>query len=203
MTTNITIYDGDDQARLVRLRTEAAVAESRYDDAMSRKAVAPLRTGDAVETEPLREAWEKAEADFDAFVDEAAARATEVVVQHLGRRRFRALRLAHPPRTHQVERDGTMVTEPIPEDAPYGFNIDTMPAALLAYVDESDPKVRTIVKPRKTPAKLDTWLNDDLSEGQFDEIWTAAFRENAGGSGPDPRLLKFSGAPPISDETSV
>ena len=203
MSTTITIYDGDDQARLVRLRTEAAVAESRYDDAVSRPGPAPLRAGDAVETMPLREAWEAAERAFDEFVDEAAARATEIEVHHLGRRRFRSLRLAHPPRTRQVERDGAVVTEPIPEDAPYGFNIETFPMALLTYVDDVDTKVRTIVKPRKTPAKLSAWLDDELSEGQFDEIWTAAYRENTGGVGPDPRLLKFSGAPPISEETSA
>lgn len=203
MTTNITIYDGDDKAQLVRLRTEAAVAESRYDDALNRNASAPLRAGDAVESTALREAWEAAEAAFDRFVDEAAERAVEVEVHHLGRRRFRALRLAHPPRTREVHRDGETVTETLPEDEPYGFNIDTLPSALLAYVDKDDPKIRTIVKPQKTPAELDTWLNDKLSEGQFDEIWTAAFRENAGGSGPDPRLLKFSGAPPTSGETSA
>ena len=203
MPTTITIYDGDDRAELQRLRVEAAVAESRYDDASNRQAFAPRRAGDEVEAEPLRRAWEAAQAAFDAFVDEAAERATEVEVRHLGRRRFRSLRLAHPPRTHQVERDGDMVVEPVPEDAQYGFNTDTFPLALLTYVDPDDPEVRTITKPRKSQAALLSWLDDDLSEGQFDELWTGAYKENAGGSGPDPRLLKFSGAPPTFDETSV
>ncbi len=202
MSTTITIYAGEDKARLLQLRTEAAVAQSRYYEAADKQDHAPLRAGDALETEPLRAAWERAEQAFDEFVDEAAKRATEVVVDHIGRRRFRDLRLEHPPRTHMVERDGEQVTETLPDDAPYGFNVDTLPAALLSYVDEA-AKVRTIVKPRKTPAKLTAWLDDELSEGQFDEIWTAAFRENAGGSGPDPRLLKFSDGPPISDETSA
>ncbi|ROR91772.1 hypothetical protein [Nocardioides aurantiacus] len=203
MSTKVTIYDGDDKARLIDLRQKAAVAQGRYFEALDREEHAPLRAGDALESTSLREAWEKAEADFDAFVDKAAERATEVIVGHIGRRRFRQLRLEHPPRTHEVERDGETVKETLPDDVQFNFNTDTFPSALLAFVDVDDPKVRTVLTPKKTPAKMTAWLDDELSEGQFEDIWAAAWTENTGGVGPDPRLLKFSDGPPIFDETSA
>lgn len=203
MSTTIPIYAGDDKAELVKLRTAVAVAESMYLDALEESARAPRRAGDEVGASDQKAALDAAKATYDAFVDEAAERATEVELRHLGRRRFRDLRLAHPPRTKTVVRDGEQVEETVAEDAPFGFNVETLPLALLAYVDPDDPEVRTIVRPRKSARDLDEWLNDELSEGQFDDLWSAAYRDNVGGVGVDPKLSRYSAATPISDGTSA
>ena len=97
-TATIPIYQGDDAERLAELRMAVAVAERQ---AMQSNG-APRRGGDSDPAEAIK----AAQAAYDAFVDEAAERAVEVVVRSIGRRRFRDLVAAHPPRKEKNSTTG-------------------------------------------------------------------------------------------------
>lgn len=176
-TEVIPLYSGDDWATLEELRMDAVAADTRLEQAQK----SPNRLGG--NGGDLKAAAEEAWRIHDEFVDEAAERAEEVVVQSLGRRAFRDLRLAHKPRTTSRLVEGEQTEIPVAEDGLYGINVETFPDALLSYISEDDHDERTILQPKfNGKAELQKWLDDELSEGQYDTIWTTAYGLNRRGA---------------------
>ena len=187
-TATVVIYQGDDLARLAELQRAANLAQRLYADAAKSTTG---RMGDAVEVKPARD-------DYDAFIDEAAERAVEVQVSAIGRRHWRDLFEEHPPRkvTETVEGQPTEVTHE--DDEAFGVNTRTFPEKLLGFVLDG---VTTIVVPEfPTTAARSAWL-DDISEGDFDRLWTTAYYLNTA-LGVDPKESRFSAAPQNSGATS-
>lgn len=191
-TATIPIYDGDDQQRMAELRAAAQHA-TRVAEAQKSGA---RRLGDPV-ADPT-----EAQAKFDAFVDEAAERAEPLSIQAIGRRRFRDLRMEHPPRKVKrvVDEEEREVTHD--DDLFYKLNTETFPMALLTYIDPDDPTIRTVTSPEMPTRKaLEKYFDDDLTEGIFEEAWTTAYFLNTA-TAADPKAVKFSANTQMSDETS-
>ena len=207
-TATIPIYQGDDSERLAELRMAVAVAErqvmlkrQQWED--SQRSAAPRRRGDDTPTAESVEKAETAAQDarnaYDAFVDEAAERAVEVVVRAIGRRRFRELVTAHPPRTEKNDK-GEDVTHA--DDAEYGVDMETFPPALLTFAESGEEGVRTIVKPdevTKSPGALRDFLDDDVTEGDYERIFTVAYWINRA-PGSDPKELRYSPSISVTSE---
>lgn len=172
-TATLTIFQGDDLDELAHLRRKAEVARRRVESAKG----AAGRIGDDI---PSSEAEEAA---YDAFVEAAAERAVTIRVEHIGSRRFRELVAAHPPR--EVERDGKTRTHP--DDAPYDVNVETFAPALLTY--DQDGR-RTVVEPDLSGSALRDFLEDELAEGDYDELFETAYWLNRGR--PDPKAGVYS-----------
>lgn len=212
-TATVLIYHGDDLERLAELRREAEVAEriaQQAIDAAELRGSGNLRGGDADPVAEARKAFNatvppKRDA-YDAFVAEASGRALEVTLQMIGKRRFKELVLAHPPRMvtkeEPVEGGEPKTVEAVHEDdAMFGVNTETLPTALLAYVDPRDTAVRTITAPEfHGAAQVEEFLDDELSEGDFDKLWVAAFLLNRT-AGADPKASLFSTGSLTSVET--
>lgn len=174
-TTTVVIYQGDDLDRLAELRRAVDVA--RRHDAESEGA---RRGGDTLEA-PV------AEAAYDAFVDEAAERAVEVRLEAVGRKVFRNLIAEHPPR--EVEVDGKSV--PHEDDALYEVNVESFPDALLPL---------SLRAPEFASEVERTRFLEDLSDGDFERLFNAAFWLNKAPGG-DPKDSRFSAEPLRSNET--
>lgn len=185
----VVIYQGDDLAHLAELRQAAETAQRIVDRHRTAVEDGNARFGDA----PSAEAEKAA---YDEFVAEAAERALTVEVRAIGRRRFRDLLEEHPPRKVKVKRteDGREreVEEDHPDDASYGVNLVTFSEALLTYVDDG---VRTITAPEFGSRKaVQAFLDDDLSEGDFDTLFMTAYFLNRGSSG-DPKGTVYNSTP--------
>lgn len=181
-TATIPIYQGDDAERLAELRMAVAVAERQAEQ---RKGEA-LRSGDAPDDE-VRAAQDA----YDAYVDEAAERAVEVVVRAIGRRRFRDLVAQHPPRMVKNSKGEEVVHD---DDASYDVNVETFADALLRFAEPGDEGVRTIIAPEdavKSPTALRDFLDDDVTDGDYDKIFTVAYWINRA-PGSDPKELRYS-----------
>lgn len=201
----VLIYADGDRERLRELKAAADVAQRNADAAAKANAGAPARGGDPL---PSDETVTEAEAAYDAFLDVAAERADEWVLDHIGFREFRALLKAHPPRviSTEVAEDGTTTEKVDPIDAVWGVDTETFPEALLLFADPEDPEVRTVhevkqgkINIAKDSEKLRKRIRR-LSEGQFDALWSKAFLLNKAGVN-DPKLERFSPATPRSTET--
>lgn len=180
-TATIPIYQGDDAERLAELHMAVAIAERQTS-----MQGAPRRVGDAPEDD-VQEARDA----FDAFLDEAAERAVEVVVRAIGRRRFRDLVAAHPPRTEKNGKGEDVTHE---ADVVLGVNVETFPPALLAFAEAGDEGIRTIVGPEsvvKSARALEEFLDDEVTDGDYEKIWTAAYWINRS-PGSDPKELRYS-----------
>lgn len=183
------VFHGDDMEHLGELRLAVARAESALEaaeDRAERVNRGPRRGGDEIaNVDDEREALAAAQTAYDAATDEAAERAVEVTLTAIGSRRFRDLLAEHPAR----EDDET--------DAEYGVNVETFPRALLLYADPDVPSVRTIAKPAVADTDLVEFVDDECSEGDFEELWVTAYWLNKA-QGVDPRLGKYSPATPTS-----
>jgi hypothetical protein len=183
----ITIYDSDDFERLGELRTEVSIAER---EALSAKT--PARFGD-----DIPDAVRLAKDAYDAFVDEAAARADAWELHSIGHEAWRDLVAAHPPRKVKTEDDPPKEVDH-PEDAPFGVDTETFGKALLTFVDPDDDEHRTIAKiGDMVPTDLAKRLRR-LSVGQFDTLWVTAFYLNTGGVA-DPKATRYSTGPRSDD----
>lgn len=205
-TATVVIYQGDDLSALADLRRAADIAERKADIDLNiaqarARADAPRRAGDSTPEDPqvAYDAAVKPSRDaYDAFVDEAAERATVVTLQAIGRKAFRALMREHPPRSSEiVAEDGTKRQEIHEDDSAWGVNTETFPDELLAYDDDGD---LTILTPEfDTAAKRRKWL-DRLADGDFEQLWATAYQLNRA-VGADPLASRFSPQRPSSTAT--
>jgi hypothetical protein len=164
----VVILQGDDQAKLEELRLAVASAQRRANLALP-------RLGDS---EPADVA--SLVAEHDAFLEEASERAALVELQALGRRQWRSLVAAHPPRDGNEQDQSLGVNEE-------SFGDALVPASIVAPVFD-------------TPADRDAFL-DSLSDAQFDQLYATAYSLNKM-VGADPKGLSLgSAATPKSDET--
>jgi hypothetical protein len=181
-TATVVIYQGDDLERLSELRRKADTAER-----IQRENADSARIGDGDDSGVA-----ELKAAYDAFVEEAAERAEVVTLRAIGRGRWRDLLADHQPR----EVDG----EPHPDDAVYGCNVETLPDALLTFVDGD---VRTIESPEFATSKAcRDFLDNDLSAGDFESLWVTAYWLNVS-PGADPKASRYSLDTPSSSETSM
>lgn len=189
--TTIPIYADGDFERLAELRQRVGVAQRQ---ALAAKAE-PRRFGDADTSDA---AITEAEAAYDAFVDQAAERAEEWIVESIGHEEWRALLLAHPPRKVTQGEDAKQADHP--DDAEWGFNTETFGKALLLWVDPEDGEHRTVQKAGDIDLSGLARRVKRLSAGQFETLWATAYGLNMGGI-RDPKLARFSLGDPRSDET--
>lgn len=166
-----TFLQGPDEERLRELRAEAARLEKEAEllEAKTRRRGGDLpRTAD--EKDPAaaaRQAADEAATAADAFADEAEARGVPVELRSVGRRKWRDIVRAHPPR------DGN------DDDQKAGINTET-------FSDELVPACLTL--PALSPGELEEFL-DSLTEAQFDLLSVMAWRLNKNlGADPKERL---------------
>lgn len=200
----IVIYQGDDLTRLAELRKSAEVARRAARRAADLAKASPLRVGDDVSsTEDEDEALPE-EAAYDAAVEEAAERAVVVRIRAIGRRRFRDLMAEHPPRKVMVKRgegdEEREVEEAHPDDASFDVNTETFGPALLGFVDPDDEEIRTIAEPEFSRKALAAFIDDEISEGDFESMWVGAYYLNRSPSA-DPKASRYSTASPRSTAT--
>lgn len=167
-SATVVLYQGDDMARLAELKRAAdhAAGGSRTDDGADEKAA------------------------YDAFVDEAAERAVEVVIQSIGPKRWQNLVLEHPPRMVESDPDKEGQTKMVEHDDDYtdGVNTLTFPRALLMYAE--GPFV-TITSPEFTDeADRAEFVDDEIAEGDFERLWRLAWDLNTARS-RDPKDSRF------------
>lgn len=152
-TASVVIYQGDDMERLAELARKASSLEAKHEEAKRQvdRAIrdGSLRVGDDLPAE-YAEDLAAARAAYDAEVDEAAERATEVRVVALKRRAFRDLMAEHPPR----EGNG--------DDSRYEVNVDTFAGPFL-------------VKSITAPAGFDP---EDLPDGEYEKLFATAYYLN-------------------------
>jgi hypothetical protein len=200
-SATVTLYQGDDMDRLAALQRAVGLAERIAENGKS-----AARLGD------VNQSVSEAQAAFDAFVDEAAERALTVEIRSIGRRRFRDLIAEHPPRMvkRKVTQERTLGEAEAPppvdgpdeveheDDAGYGVNTETFPMALLCY---RDGDTVTIAQPEfATKADVQRFVDDELAEGDYDQLWIAAYMLNRSPS-RDPKALVYSTGSPSTDET--
>lgn len=174
-TTSVTLYQGDDFEVLAELRREADAARRRSDEAEKQGAG---RAGDDAADPDLLAVAERAEAEYNAFVDQAAERATEVRFRALRGKEFRALMAEHPPREGNAD------------DAVYKVNIETFPVPLL---------MESIEEPELGAGARQDFI-EDLEDGEFEIWWITAYWLNRSRGG-DPKASRYSTTSTSSDET--
>lgn len=172
-TRTVVLFQGDDRTRVNELH-------QAVEAAVTREGI--RRVGDGSETLTAAE-------EYDAFVLEATERAVKVDLRQLRHKIWRNLVLANPPRDDDED------------DKEYGFNVDAMGEALLPYVDVEDPEQRTIISPQFDTAEALQDFIDDLSHGDFQRLFSAAYLLNVD-SGGDPKADMSSRLARISDATS-
>lgn len=203
------LYQGDDMPRLAELKRAVDVAKWRLDNTEEQVAGQAAREGDDVAESVVaaRKAYTDAQAAYDTAVDEAAERAIEVVIHDIGRRRFTNLVAAHPPREVDSEPDDKGETRKVthPDDEGWDVNTETFGRALLVYRGEQgdEPgRFVTIAQPAFQSARdVEDFVDDELSDGDFSQLWQAAYFLNRGPSA-DPKAFVGSMSAFLStDET--
>lgn len=175
-STTVTLYQGDDRAKIKELERAAYVA-------VETRATSARRVGD--DGNAILDAAQA----HDDFVREAAGRAVEVELNDIGRRKWRTLTQAHPSR------------EDNSEDALVGgYNADTFPDALLGH----EGTIVSIVGPGvkqapPTAAELEEFL-DSLNHADFQRLYSEAYMLNAS-QGVDPKASLVSALTQRNDET--
>jgi hypothetical protein len=148
----VILWHGDDYQPLADLLKDVETA------ATTAVMDGPARLGDDPKTQ-------KASQAYDAFREEALARATRVEMRALGRRSWRSLLAEHPPRkvTEKAE-DGSDREVTHPDDS-IGWNAETLP----------EPLVKACLVPDQFESieKRDAWL-DGLSDPEFSRLYSAA-----------------------------
>lgn len=161
-TAVVTIYGGDYLDRIRDLELKAEAAKDAAD-------------GTARTLDEVPEYLELAQ-QHDDLVREAEAQALHVRIRALGRREWRDLVAAHPPR------------ESNKDDALAGVNEDTFKDALVAA---------SVIEPEGiTSEDLDR-----LADIDYDRLYLTAFALNRGAA-PDPKASLVSRLTKTSDEIS-
>ena len=189
----VLLYADGDFEQLAELRTRVGIAER---NAIKAEGV-PRRLGDEDDTSAEVEA---ARAAYDEFVDIAAERAEEWIVESIGHEDWRDLLIAHPMRkVNENGPDGpTEVDHPV--DNEWGFNVETFGKALLLWADPEDETHRTIQKAGDVALVGLARRIKRLSAGQFETLWATAYALNTGGV-TDPKSGRYSLGAAKSDET--
>ena len=133
-TSTVLLFQGDDLAKIAELR-KAAEAEQSDTRLMGELSAAQ---------------------EHDEFVKEAEARAVRVVLKALGRKQWRNLVAAHPPRPN-VEADESL-----------GVNDETFGEALV---------LASLVEPALSGTEAEEFL-DSLRSADFDLLYATAFALN-------------------------
>lgn len=161
----ILLYQGDDRERLEQLLADIEGKSATAAAAPARMADTDTDVAEAVEA-------------YNAFLPEAEARATKVVVQAIGNRKWRRLRNEH--------------TKPGEDGGDGEVDMEAFSDALLTFADDANPEMRTIAEPRfDHPGKLDAFL-DSLSEADYNRLFTAAYAVNYTAGVSDPKALDVS-----------
>lgn len=174
-TLDVVLFDGADigkiEGLLLAVKRAAASTASR-------------RLGDIGELDAATQ-------EYDEAVAEAVPRGVTLKIEALPRRRWRELVAEHPPRP-DVKDEGGEVVESYPDDHALGFNFDSM----------ADDLVRACIAEGQFDSRgeRDEFL-DDLSDGNFSRLYSAAIRLNQDG-GPDPKVRLSSASARTSAETS-
>lgn len=206
-TTSVFIHHPDDLEELALRQQAVDLAEKRLLMAatIGRASGAAARAGDDEPDVPSEVAQRKAELQdatdaYDAAVDAAADRAVEFRLRSIGRRRWAELIAAHPARRVASDEDPSIIVTH-PDDVEHAVNTATFGLALLAYQDEDDTAVRTIEEPALDTAQVRSLVDDELTEGDFERLWTAAYWLNRA-QGVD-GLGKYSTTTPSSSATET
>ena len=195
-TTTVVLFQGDDLDPIEALRQKAAEAGVRHENAhrlAENQAAAPRRVSEGAETlDELKAASTSLTAAakaYDDFMVEATERGESVELQAVGRKRWRDLLKAHPPRKHTIVGPDGVPTEVDDDvDGMWGFNYETL-------CDELVPE--SVVDKAKYTAE---WL-DALSDGDWSKLYSSAVNLNQG-SGPDPKARLSSRIAQTSDGNS-
>lgn len=196
-TATVTIYQGDDLAKLAELEAAAqkaegalAVARQAVDIARraSEKASAGLLSDDSPESERMakavedlqvaQEAFDAAAVEHDDFAAEAQGRGVTVVLHALRRLRWRELMNTHPAR---IGDDGKV----LPADDLFGVNMETLPDVLLP--ESVDRDASTI------EGDVGEFLESLSDFDYYDRLFVEAFTLNRGSVRADPTLRLLSG----------
>ncbi len=186
----VVIYQGDDLARLSEF--DAAVtsaelalraAERAAKDDRPSGAVRLMHETPAAETAVIEatEAHETAVLERDLFAEEAEARGVVVVLTQLGRKEWRRLRNAHPPR------DGNA------EDEMFDCNVDSMP-------DEALP-LSVVTAESTIEGDVEEFLDSLSSHDYYQRLFMTMLALNVGGATADPKRRIGSGGASTSNET--
>lgn len=178
-TQEVFLYRSEDLQNIAVLKKKA--------DTVVRQAAHAAETGAGRMGDDASPA--EAQAELREAIEDAATRAEVVVVQHLGKTRWRALLAEHRPRYIRRMIDGQLQDVMDDDDGePFFVNTATFPDALLGYVDPNDPEIRTIKEPVfATPADRTKWL-EQRRGGDFDKLWATAYFLN-GQQTLDPKAL--------------
>ena len=188
-TARVVIYQGDDLAHLAELdqaATKAEVAlraaERRAKNTESRPALTLDEEDDSAGAViDARERYDEAVADRDQFAEEAEQRGVVVVLQQLGRKEWRRLRNAHPPR------DGNS------EDEVIDCNVDSMP-------DEAIP-LSVVASESTIEGDVGAFLDSLSSHDYYNRLFMTVLALNVGGASADPKLRVGSATSRISSAT--
>lgn len=195
-TATVVIYQGDDLTTL-REYDEAVVKAERKFDLMKRQAKAASGTALLTDEQPDPVAAEQDLEDArelrDAFAAEAEGRGVRVVLHQVGRREWRRLRTAHPPR------DGNS------EDEALDCNVDEFPDAVIPKSvcrDSGCPICQESGKPSTIEGDLEEFLDSISHHDYYNRVFGAVLGLNVGGGGADPTLRLGSEPTAHSDATS-
>lgn len=181
-TSTVTLYQGDDEDHLQHLADAVNDAQERYDQARKdadRDDLPPIGMMDEDPVAAAQERLDAAKKAHDEFLAEAEERAIKVVVQALGRKKFRDLADDHPPRE---DNEGDKVL---------GINDETFKEVFVPM---------SIISPTfDTTAERDDFL-DSLALSQFRSVYLRAFTLNTV-PGSDPKALTDS-APSRSESAT-
>lgn len=200
-SATVLLYQGDDMDQLAHLHRQIVVAERQAERASEKTGTERAGDDDQSPSE-ARAAVEAAQAAYDEFVDAAAERAVEVVMHSIGSRRFRDLLAEHAPRMVDGELDPehpdvTPKQVMHPDDRFFDVNTLTFPLALLTF---RDGDAATIAQPEfSTVAAVKAFVEDELSDGDLDQLWQAAHLLNRSPTS-DPKFLRSMSGSLSTDE---
>lgn len=165
--TTLTLLSGDYPQRLLKL-AEAAYA--------AREDRAELYANETHPAETLAE-------EYEALREEAEAAGIHVTLEAVGRKVWRRLKVAHPVRTEADGADADVAKA----DRRAGVNTDTVeddlvhasivePSEFRCAQDQADRSKACIAgNPCSTRGAYMSWAEDDLSEGEFQQILQKAW----------------------------
>lgn len=176
-TERVVIYQGDDIARLRDLDEAAIKAEA--DLSAAKRAAKKDGAQDLVDVQQRRD---EAVAERDRFAAEAEGRGVVVMLKQLGRKDWRRLRNAHPPR------------EGNSEDEALDCNVDSMPdEAIPLSIDHDQSTIE---------GDLDEFLDSLSTHDYYMRLFNTVLRLNVGGAGVNPTLRLGSTPSLASSATS-